>query len=147
MFDEITDATLAKAGWFPGRSVSIDSWVALLSAEGIEVHRAAAEFLAEFGGLVAEHEGPGISRARESFDFDPEACVGEGDRFIEWSQDLGREIVPVGSLDDGRFFLGLDENSELYSVEAFVASFGRMPSGMINLVRGVMPEVVDETEV
>ncbi|WP_084800566.1 SUKH-3 domain-containing protein [Promicromonospora kroppenstedtii] len=141
-FDDITDATLAGAGWFPGRSVSIDSWVELLRAEGVEMHGAAAEFLVEFGGLESANEGPGITRAREPFTFDPGECVGEGDRFLEWSQDLGRQIFPIGILDHGRFFLGLDENSELYCVEDWVATFGRMPVGMIHLVRGVMPAVL-----
>ncbi|MFI2485884.1 SUKH-3 domain-containing protein [Promicromonospora kroppenstedtii] len=147
MFDEVTDSTLAKYGWFPGRSVPIDSWVETLRSEGVEVHQAAAVFLAEFGGIVTKREGPGITRARESFAIDPQECVGEGDRFVEWSQDLGRQIVPVGILDGGRSFLGMDENSELYSVEAWVATFGRMPVAMIHLVRGVMPQVIAEAEV
>ncbi|MGW2095249.1 SUKH-3 domain-containing protein [Promicromonospora sukumoe] len=145
MFDDATVATLTQAGWIPERSISIDPWAAQLWDEGVEVHAAAAAFLAEFGGLTVEHRGPGISRARESFAIDPEECVGECDRFLEWSQDLGRQIVPVGSLSDGRFFLGLDEGSELYLVEAFVKTFGPMPVAMDRLVLGVMPEAVDET--
>ncbi|GAA2222352.1 hypothetical protein GCM10010413_13780 [Promicromonospora sukumoe] len=145
MFDDVTVTTLTQAGWFPGRSISIDLWVAQLRDEGVEVHAAATAFLTEFGGLSVVYRGPGISRARESFALDPEECVGEGDRFLEWSQDLGRQIVPVGSLSDGRFFLGLDEGSELYSVEAFVKTFGPMPVAMDRLVLGGMPEAVDET--
>lgn len=50
--------------------------------------------------------------------------------------------MPVGELDGGRFFLGLDETSELYVVEAWVASFGTMPVAMDRLVLGVMPTEV-----
>ncbi|MFI2485881.1 SUKH-3 domain-containing protein [Promicromonospora kroppenstedtii] len=137
--------TLTKAGWLPERSIQIDHWTALLGAEGVKVHAAAAAFLAEFGGLTVENGGPGITRAREPFALDPEECVGEGDRFLDWSQDLGHQIVPVGVLDHGRFFLGLDERSELYVVEGFVSTFGPMPLAMDRLVLGVMPEAVDET--
>jgi hypothetical protein len=103
------------------------------------VHPAAEGFLREFGGLVVEHSGPGVSRAREPFRLDPATCVGEGDRFSEWSEELGRQVVPVGELDRGRFLLGLDERSELYVVEAWVATFGRMPDAMARLVCGGMP--------
>lgn len=139
MFDEVTAGTLARAGWFPSRSVDVDRWARLLRDEGIELHAAADAFLREFGGLVVDESGPGISRAREPFTLDPATCVGEGDRFLEWSEDLGRRIVPVGELDRGRFFLGLDETSELYLVETFVATFGQMPVALERLVRGVMP--------
>ncbi|MFI2490263.1 SUKH-3 domain-containing protein [Promicromonospora kroppenstedtii] len=139
MFDEFTAATLTKSGWFPGRAVDVDRWAGLLQDEGIELHAAAVAFLREFGGLVVDESGPGISRAREPFILDPAACDGEGDRFLEWSEELGRRIVPVGELDQGRFLLGLDETSELYLVETFVATFGRMPAGLERLVRGVMP--------
>lgn len=147
VFDDVTVTTLTQAGWFPGRSVPIDLWVAQLRYEGVEVHTAATTSLSEFGGLSVGHRGPGVSRARESFALDPEECVGEGGRFLEWSQDLGRQIVPVGSLSDGRFFLGIDEASELYSVEGFVKSFGPMPVAMDRLILGGMPEAVDETVV
>lgn len=63
MLDETTDATLAGAGWFPGRDVVIDHWTAQLRLEGIEVHPAAEAFLREFGGLVVEQKGQGRSRA------------------------------------------------------------------------------------
>lgn len=139
MFDEVTAATLTRSGWFPGRVVDVDRWAGLLRDEGIELHAAAVVFLREFGGLVVDESGPGISRAREPFVLDPATCDGEGDRFLEWSGELGRRIVPVGELDQGRFFLGLDETSELYLVETFVATFGRVPAGLERLVRGVMP--------
>lgn len=139
MFDDVTAATLVRAGWFPGRSVDVDRWTELLRGEGIEVHAAADAFLREFGGLVVDQSGPGLSRAREPFVLDPAACVGEGDRFLEWSEELDRRIVPVGELDRGRFLLGLDETSELYSVESDVATFGHMPRALERLTLGVMP--------
>jgi hypothetical protein len=96
MFDEVTAGTLTRSGWFPGRSVDVDRWTGQLREEGIELHAAADASLREFGGLVVDQSGPGISRAREPFTLDPTTCVGEGDRFLEWSEELGRRIVPVG---------------------------------------------------
>lgn len=139
MFDEDTAGALARAGWFPGRSVDVDRWTELLRDEGIEMHGAADAFLREFGGLVVDRSGQGLSRAIEPFTLDPATCVGEGDRFLDWSEELDRRIVPVGELDRGRFLLGLDERSELYSVESYVATFGRMPRALERLAGGVMP--------
>jgi hypothetical protein len=48
-------------------------------------------------------------------------------------------LLPIGELDHGRFFLGIDEHAEVYLVETWVASFGRMPLALENLLSGVMP--------
>jgi hypothetical protein len=66
-------------------------------------------------------------------------CLGEGDRFLAWSEEINKALFPVGELDGGRFFLGIDELSELYIVETWIASFGRMPDALNNLIRGVQP--------
>lgn len=71
--------------------------------------------------------------------FDPRLCVGEEDRFLDWSRAIERSLFPLGELDQGRFFLGIDEQAEVYLVETWVASFGRMPVAMENLLSGVMP--------
>lgn len=44
----------------------------------------------------------------------------------------------------GRYFLGIDEQSEIYLIETWVASFGRMPQAMDNLISGVRPTVISE---
>jgi hypothetical protein len=55
------------------------------------------------------------------------------------SRSIGRSLFPIGVLDYGRFFLGIDEHAEFYLVETWVASFGRMPLAMENLLSGIMP--------
>ncbi|WP_420876526.1 SUKH-3 domain-containing protein [Streptomyces griseoruber] len=92
-----------------------------------------------FGSQYVSVHGPGISVARTPFEFDPELLVGEEDRFSEWGDEIGRRILPLGELDEGRHFLGIDEFSEIYLVDMWVGSFGRMPEAMENLVLGVMP--------
>jgi hypothetical protein len=50
---------------------------------------------------------------------------------------IGRQLYPVGELDRGRFFLGIDARTEIYLVEAWVATYGPMPQALENLVLGV----------
>ncbi|WP_199810386.1 MULTISPECIES: SUKH-3 domain-containing protein [unclassified Streptomyces] len=136
--DEV-EAVLRGAGWFPGRSVDTSGWRERLEADGFRIHPAAEQFLREFGGLTVGPGGPGITRAREAFEFDPLLALGEDDRFGEWGEEIGRQLFPLGELDHGHAFLGLDERGELYAVVNWLARFGRMPEAMENLVLGVMP--------
>lgn len=139
VFSEEVDRVLRESGWFPGRCVDVEPWLAAFAREGLRAHPAARSFLSEFGGITVNISGPGVSRAREPFELDPMMCVGEGDRFLEWSEETKRSIFPIGVHDEGRFFLGVDGQGELYLVESWLASFGRMPVGMENLILGVQP--------
>ncbi|MFC1430618.1 SUKH-3 domain-containing protein [Streptacidiphilus sp. N1-3] len=135
---------LTAAGWAPGRTTDAEPWFEEYESRGLVAHQAARAFLGEFGGLRFSLSGPGVSRARESFELDPMLCIGEEDRFIEWGADLGRNFFPIGDLDGGRFFLGMDEDGEIYLIETWVASFGKMPQAMEGLVLGIRAEVVDD---
>ncbi|MFF8266629.1 SUKH-3 domain-containing protein [Streptomyces sp. NPDC016562] len=133
------ETVLRGAGWYPGRSVDTTVWREQLEADGFRVHAAAEGFLREFGGLTVAGGGPGITRAREAFSLHPLHALGEDDRFGEWGEEISRCLFPVGELDHGHAFLGLDEQGELYVVDNWLARFGRMPEAMENLVLGVMP--------
>ncbi|WP_437074765.1 SUKH-3 domain-containing protein [Streptomyces sp. enrichment culture] len=135
---------LEASGWTAGRRVDTAGWRSVFEGAGIVMHDAAETFLQEFGGLTVSIGGPGVSAAREPFELDPELAWGEEDRFSEWSEVLGRELFPLGELDHGRFFLAIDEHSEIYLVETWVASFGAMPHALENLILGVMPRRIDE---
>ncbi|MFD0140583.1 SUKH-3 domain-containing protein [Streptomyces sp. NPDC127159] len=104
----------------------------------------ACKRLGPFGGLTVNVSGPGISCARTPFALDPELTWGEGDRFVEWGEAIGRHLYPLGELDHGRFFLGIDEAGVIYLVETWVAGFGPMPHSMEHLVLGVAPRRIDE---
>ncbi len=106
------------------------------------MHEAAEKFLAEFGGLTFEYGGPGISRAREPFELDPLLGLGEEDRFREWGELIGASLFPIGELDQGRYFLGLDGAGEIYLVADWLARFGAGMSGVESLILGVAPEVL-----
>ncbi|QDY76760.1 SUKH-3 domain-containing protein [Streptomyces qinzhouensis] len=143
IFPDEVDRVLREAGWTPGRQVNAEPWLAAFEAEGLLRNPVVSAFLTEFGGLAVNISGPGISRAREPFEFNPMLCLGEGDRFLEWGEEIKKSIFPVGVHDEGRFFLGVDERGELYLVETWVASFGRMPEAMSNLILGVQATVID----
>ncbi|WP_425579163.1 SUKH-3 domain-containing protein [Streptomyces lannensis] len=102
------DEVLEASGWTPGRRVETACWRSMFEAVGC-MHDAADAFLQEFGGLTVNVSGPGISCARTPFALDPELTWGEGDRFVEWGEAIGRHLYPLGELDHGRFFLGIDE--------------------------------------
>ncbi|MCM3299992.1 SUKH-3 domain-containing protein [Streptomyces pseudogriseolus] len=138
------DGVLKASGWTPGRKVDTARWRSMFEAAGLVMHDAAEAFLQEFGGLTVNVSGPGISRAREPFELDPEVACGEEDRFTEWSEAMGRHLYPLGELDHGRFLLGIDEVGVIHVVETWVASFGPIPQAMESLVLGVAPRRIDE---
>jgi hypothetical protein len=107
------------------------------------MHPAAEAFLSEFGGLNVDIRGAGRTKAREPFELDPSLCSGEDDRFLEWGSDLGRSLYPLGELDRGRFFLGMDEHAVIYLVEAWLASFGPGDHGLSALCEGIRPIEID----
>jgi SUKH-3 immunity protein len=139
-----SQSVLRESGWLPGRQVVVSDWLSPLEEAGIPAHESARRFLAEFGGLAVDISGPGVGRDREPFELSPLLCVGEEDRFIEWGDEIGRLLFPIGVLDMGRYFLGIDENGEVYLIETWIASFGRMPEAMNNLIEGVRPVVISE---
>jgi hypothetical protein len=137
------EETLRAAGWWPGRSVPVQPWREMLEATGlVRMHEAAELFLSEFGGLDVQISGPGINVAKTPFHFDPEQVAGEEDRFADWNVTLGRDIFPIGELDQGRFFLGVDKDGEIHLVETWVATFGRAQEALEKLILGVAPRRV-----
>ncbi len=142
-FSPEVEEVLRGAGWSPERQVDVAGWTALFEGEGLRAHQAAIDFLREFGGLAVHRGEPGQeNKAKESFEFDPSLCEGEGDLFRTWGEELERELFPLGELDRGRFYLAIDENAEIYLVEAWAASFGAMPAAIENLVLGREPTEV-----
>lgn len=132
--------SLLKAGWAPGRAVDTSTWTVTFAESGLPAHAAAEEFLAEFGGLSFSPMDDWSMGAW--FEFDPGLCVGEEDRFLEWGAELGSRLLPLGELDGGRYFLGIDEGGIVYLVETWLASFGHSRQAVENLIRRIPPEDV-----
>ncbi|WP_422753326.1 SUKH-3 domain-containing protein [Micromonospora sp. WMMD708] len=141
MDDQLRRALL-NAGWISGRQVDIGRWQSLFAHAGLPMHSAANSFLSEFGGLTFPYAGGGISRSRASVELDPLLAIDEEDLFLEWGQLVGRRIFPLGELDDGRYFVGIDESSSIYLVADWLGHFGEGMHGLESLILGVAPEVV-----
>ncbi|MEY9845554.1 SUKH-3 domain-containing protein [Streptacidiphilus sp. MAP5-3] len=136
----VVEQTMREAGWHPGRSVPVKGWRETLERSGlVRMHDAAERFLTEFGGLEVQISGPGITCAKTPFHFKPDCCMGEEDRFADWGETLGRDLFPIGELDEGRFFLGIDETSEVYLIETWAATFGTAQEALEKLVLGIAP--------
>jgi hypothetical protein len=139
----VVEETLRAAGWRPGRQVRVEGWREMLERSGlVRMHDAAERFLTEFGGLSVSLSGPGITCAKTPFEFDPEHCVGEEDRFAEWGETIGRDLFPIGATDEGLYFLGIDETGEIYFVSTWLATFGLLKDALEKLVLGVLPQTI-----
>jgi hypothetical protein len=136
-FHDQTTETLHRAGWREGRRVDVETWRAALAGE-CTMHAAAAEFLAEFGGLEVAVGGRLVDRPVLAFDLDPLLGEGDGERLAAWGEDLGRSLFPVGAFTVGHpFVLAVDETGEVYHVGESIASYGVLPGALDTLVRGV----------
>ncbi|MFF3920698.1 SUKH-3 domain-containing protein [Streptomyces sp. NPDC001852] len=143
----VVEETLRTAGWQPGRRVPVDRWREALERTGlIRMHDASEAFLTEFGGLDVQISGPGITCAKTPFHFNLDLLIGEEDRFADWSDTIGRALFPIGELDQGRFFLGIDENSEVYLVETWLATFGPAQGALEKLILGIAPQRIETAE-
>jgi hypothetical protein len=139
--DEAT-RTLLSSGWKLGRLVDTSNWRAQLEGAGISMHKAAEDFLAEFGGLSFADGGDGVSAAREPFEIDPSLCDGEEDRFVGWGALAGVSLVPIGEVDGGRCFLGIDESGVIYLVSDWLGHLGVGISGLEDLIIGIAPRTL-----
>ena len=137
------ESELVRAGWRRGRRVDTTGFRRALASESLRLHSPARTFLAEYGGLTLDIRGPGVTCARTPVRFDPGLCDGEGERFLEWSDQVGRAIVPIGDLDLGRWFLGIDDNGVVYLVETRLATFGVTHEAVARLVEGHAPDDVE----
>jgi hypothetical protein len=136
-------AILCAAGWFPERHVDTAAWNSSFVETGLQMPPPAAAFLGQFGGLAFDLVGSGATHPYCSCEIDPMvAWHSEEERFVKWSRLIGRNIFPTGELDRGRALLGMDESAELYLVSTTIASFGRMPLALDNLICGIMPRAI-----
>ncbi|MFJ5989734.1 SUKH-3 domain-containing protein [Lentzea sp. NPDC092896] len=143
-FSEECERTLRRVGWYPGRAVDVEPWRVPLEESGFVFPEAVVRFLTEFNGLSFPDNGRGISRAREAFEFDPLLLVGEEERFSAVGAKHGLVLAPLGELDHGRFYLGMDEHGAVYDVTDTVAFYGVGDAGLESLVLGVMPAMPEE---
>lgn len=142
MISKETRRVLRLAGWSEERLVGTVEWRSSLESDGFVLNAEAEQFLAEFGGIAVPEGGSGVERFRSSFELDPLLCLGESDRFEDWSDVLGRALSPVGELEEGRFMLGMDSSAILYLVSDRLGRFGSREDALDALVLGMAPQWV-----
>jgi hypothetical protein len=134
---------LRAGGWSPARRVDTTAWRASFDASGLHMHCAAEAFLSEFGGLLFDLSRCSADRHWTSFEIDPMLAWSYAeDRFTACSGRLGQNVFPVGELNQGYAFLGIDEGAELYLVADAIATFGRLPGALENLVTDAEPRPI-----
>jgi NAD(P)-dependent dehydrogenase (short-subunit alcohol dehydrogenase family) len=144
-FSREVDEVMRRAGWYPGRSVDVDQWRPGSSSE-ISMHPAAEQFLSEFGGLSVDVNGAGVDVGREPFVFDPTDELGDEGRYAEWGADIGRSLFPVGFFRREVFHLAIDEESVIYLVTSWLATYGPVPRALERLVLGYKPQLIREED-
>lgn len=132
------ETTLRAAGWFPGRKVDITHWHAELAIdEGFDFHNEAKRILREFGGITVEVSGPGVQKARTSFDLDPVLCSGQQRWFAGLSERHGARLFPLGEVQGGHASLGIDEHGGVHILfDRHVFFVGRRGDALGNLIDG-----------
>lgn len=134
-----TDRVLRAAGWYPGRSVPTEQWESTLREHGgFEIHPAARRFLAEFGGLAVDQEGPGVTMARAPFRLDPLAAEWDDEIFDVLSEEAGVPLYPIGDAMRRNSYLGIAPNGAVYIGMDSVALLAETPDEALRkLVEGV----------
>jgi SUKH-3 immunity protein of toxin-antitoxin system len=141
-FHPEVDRALRSAGWQPGRRVPelVTKWrLALESGSRFTLHQAAESVLIEFGGLRIERVGTGVEVSSLRVDLDPAVALGEDDRLLDYFPELhNRSVFPLGEVEGGHAFLGIDLTGVTYLVMDEV--HGRWPSfplALDGVLRGV----------
>ncbi|MEU1871962.1 SUKH-3 domain-containing protein [Streptomyces sp. NPDC019793] len=111
-----TERVLRLAGWYPGRTVSVESWEREMQEadDGYVMHDAVRRFLAEFGGLEVSQRGPGVNAARSPFRIDPSSAKWDFEIIDALSEDAEVYLYPVGELSQGNSYLVMAESGAFY---------------------------------
>lgn len=122
-----TEMALRAAGWKPDRCERelVQRWRTKLEYPGgFQMFPAAERILEEFGGLQASKDGPGRTCARGSFEINAELGWGEEDRFGAFSDFVDGRLFPIGEIDHGHAFLGVDESGVVYLIGDWLSRLG-----------------------
>jgi hypothetical protein len=131
------ERAMKLAGWFERRRVDTKAWRAELEPEGFVMHPAAQAFLAEFGGLSVNVDGPGRDFARTSFDFDPIRCSGQKSWFDSLSGTTAGQLYPLGEEQNGNASFAIDADGMVYMLFNYrIAPFGRGRAAPARLIEG-----------
>ncbi|GAA3061153.1 SUKH-3 domain-containing protein [Actinokineospora globicatena] len=143
-FPDDVESVLRAAGWHTGRKVDTSLWRTQLAASGVTMHEAADRFLAEFGNLAFGDRGAGITVARTAFNFDPAEGIADLPRLVEWGEDLGVVLCPIGTIETPVYHLAMDADGECYFITSWAGRYGPWSEAMVKWIRGIIYEEIPE---
>jgi hypothetical protein len=109
-----TGQVLLVAGWYPGRSAPTATWESILREhDGFEIHKAAQQFLSEFGALAVER-GQSQPMAWREFRLDPLLAKWDHEIFEVLSEEVGTDLYPLGMADRRNQYLGMARDGKVY---------------------------------
>ena len=125
----MTDAQglLAKAGWFPGRRVEVDSMLSELELAGHVLVSPVGDFFSEFSGLVIFAEDD-----RKSVSIDGHDAARRTDRgwCVAYADGIGSPVTPVGEYSN--MVLMMDESGAFWG--GYDDLYGFMGSDIVDLI-------------
>jgi hypothetical protein len=127
-FTSSVEDRLRKAGWYPGRKVPhlVSNWkVELSKSDRWTMFPKAEEALTEFGGLFVESSGVPLDFRPAAFYVDPSRLIYESECFKTFEAQIGRRLYPLGELDSGIDFIGIDEKGWIYHLLTYITLQGR----------------------
>lgn len=121
-FSEITLKCLTRAGWYPGRQVKIDDYVAFLEHCGNPVHMCVRQFLTEYGRMKVKHPHSLDSKEQDFFRMDPIAANQffylDGDGLEDYNVMAGTKLCTIGLGFGDNLLLLMAENGQVFGAES-----------------------------
>jgi hypothetical protein len=145
--DPVVRATLAEAGWAPGRRFDARLWITELQADGYSIVPPATQVLEALGGLdvLPPQRETAVYRSGP-IKFDPIwAATGEAKRIRSRESQVGVALTPVGEWS-GEYILLVAEDGQVFAETTFqVLRLGYdVASALVRLIlAGTTPEVVE----
>lgn len=118
-FSDSIATILRRFGWFPGRNVNIEPFVAALEKNGYTVFPAVQKFLREFGGITLDYRRDtpyGRLRKFTSFDVEVEASALFPEILEDYESFLSVPLCIIGITDGRETTLLMDPAGKIYGV-------------------------------
>jgi hypothetical protein len=142
MLNEPSRSILRRHGWHESRKINSDHYVALLTAEGLPVFRAAVAFTEEFGGLSVSFTN-GKNGLEDTLSFDGERALEleYPERILEdYAVRLTKALAPVGTVFREYMILLIDEVGALYGGYCdTLVKFGHDSASSLNFILNLPP--------
>ena len=115
MFSNKAKKYLRKAGWFPGRLVDMDNYLAAVEVKVGRVPDCVRDFMREFGGLFVTHPHPTVRGDDEDFAFLSGDHVPKSKILGYFAKELNQNVYLIGAASNGYYWLLMADNGMVYA--------------------------------